>query len=159
MSQHFNVNPDNFRMAVDYIAAFQNCAHPCTKRKDGAASSCGHAWSRRARLGQPPAAGVYVLKRPGIEQFLSSGVKIDIVEEYRDVGSASLLTGSLKSGENHGRTYEERCAHEYFQDVHIEMVADRFVQMGNAGLGNCDWNLLARFVWPLSSYSHKHGHG
>jgi len=29
-------------------------AHPCKKRKDGAASSCGHPWSRRAWVGQPP---------------------------------------------------------------------------------------------------------
>jgi hypothetical protein len=49
-------------------------------------------------------------------------------------------------------------AHEYTQDVHVEMVADRSFQMGNADLGNCDWNFLAQFVWRLSSYSHKHGH-
>ncbi len=53
-------------------------------------------------MGQPPAAGVYVLKRPGIGPFLSSGMKIDIVKEYRDVGSGSTIIGSLKSGENHG---------------------------------------------------------
>jgi hypothetical protein len=29
-------------------------AHPCKKRKDGAASSRGHPWSRSARVGQPP---------------------------------------------------------------------------------------------------------
>jgi hypothetical protein len=39
---------------------------------------------------------------PGIGPFLSSGVKIDIVKEYRDVGSGSSVMGSLKSGENHG---------------------------------------------------------
>ena len=30
---------------------------------------------------------------------------------------------------------------------------------GMLAFGNCNWNLLARFVWRLSSYSHKHGHG
>jgi len=25
MSQQFNVSPDNLRMAVDYIACFENC--------------------------------------------------------------------------------------------------------------------------------------
>ena len=36
-------------------------------------------------------------------------------------------------------------AHESIQDVHVEMVARRLVQMGDAGLGNCDRSLLARF--------------
>jgi hypothetical protein len=53
-------------------------------------------------VARPPAAGVYVLKRRGIGPFLSSGMKIDIVEEYRDVGSGSSVICSLKPRENYG---------------------------------------------------------
>lgn len=50
---------------------------------------------------------------------------------------------------------EEGDARECAQALHIDLVAGRFIQMGNVGLGNCDWNLLARrFQW-LSSCPHN----
>ena len=56
-------------------------------------------------------------------------------------------------------TLRRRGRHESIQDIHVEMVANRFVQMGNVSLGNCDWNLLARFFWRLFSYSYHCGRG
>jgi hypothetical protein len=58
-------------------------AHPCKKRKDGAASSCGHPWSRNARVGLPPPID-YPMNRTGqiLLEILVAAILLVVLVPY-----------------------------------------------------------------------------
>jgi hypothetical protein len=68
-------------------------AHPCKERKDGAASSCGHPWSRSARGG--PAARingdfrVCVRARSSLRDFISISIVDPAMNRWAKLGRPS----------------------------------------------------------------------